>query len=178
MRGRGLSITPASPSPWKGRKQFAIARNSPSLVGGGSRRVAACLALVLLFLITPSCGKKGDPFLPQKSINARVVDLKGAWQAGYIELTGSVQSPSGQESTVAGSRIQYAVYPVAEAPCDGCPIEYQGVHTYGPEVVRKDRFLCRIPGALKGNLYYFEVQLLGAKGALGPPSDRAKVVVE
>ena len=138
----------------------------------------ACLALVLLFLITPSCGKKGDPFLPQKTTSARVLDLKGAWKDGYIELTGGVQDPSGQELTVTGSRIQYAVYPVAEAPCDGCPIEYQGFYTYGPEVVREGRFLCRIPGALKGNLYYFEVQLLGAKGVLGPPSDRAKVVVE
>jgi len=138
----------------------------------------ACVALVLLLLITPSCGKKGDPFLPQKSTNARVMDLKGSWQAGYIELTGSVQDPSGQESTVTGSRIQYAVYPVAEPPCDGCPIEYQGFYTYGSEVVREGRFFCKIPGALKGNLYYFEVQLLGEKGVLGPPSNRIKVVVE
>jgi hypothetical protein len=45
-------------------------------------------------------------------------------------------------------------------------------------VIREDRFFCKIPGALKGNLYYFEVQLTGNKGSLGPPSNRAKVVVE
>lgn len=153
-----------------------LPRSSPPL--GGSRWVVACVALVVLLLITSSCGKKGAPFLPQKTINARVVDLKGTWQAGYIELTGNVQDPSGQELAVTGSWIQYAVYPVAEPPCDGCPIEPQGFYTYGTESVREGRFFCRIPGALKGNLYYFEVQLLGAKGDLGPPSDRAKVVVE
>lgn len=138
----------------------------------------ACLVLALMLLIPASCGKKGDPFLPQKSTNARVVDLNGAWQEGYIELKGSVQAPSGPDSTVTGSRVYYAVYPVAEAPCDGCPIEYQGFHTYGPEVVREGRFLCKIPGAVKGNIYYFEVQLVGAKGGLGPASNRAKVVAE
>jgi hypothetical protein len=45
-------------------------------------------------------------------------------------------------------------------------------------VVREGQFFCKIPGAVKGNIYYFEVQLAGAKGGLGPPSNRAKVVVE
>jgi predicted small lipoprotein YifL len=138
----------------------------------------ACLVLALMLMIPASCGKKGDLFLPQKSTNARVVDLKGAWQEGYIELKGSVQAPSGPDSAVTGSRVYYAVYPVAEPPCDGCPIEYQGFHTYGPEVVREGRFFCKIPGAVKGNIYYFEVQLAGAKGGLGPASNRAKVVVD
>jgi hypothetical protein len=31
---------------------------------------------------------------------------------------------------------------------------------------------------LRGNIYYFEVQLAGEKGVLGPSSNRAKVVVE
>ena len=141
-------------------------------------RVLACLVLALMLLITPSCGKKGDPFLPQISITARVVDLKGAWQEGYIELKGRVQFNSEPDSTVTGSRVHYAVYPVAEPPCDGCPIKYQGVHAYGPEVIQEGRFFCKIPGAVKGSLYYFEVQLTGAKSALGPPSNRAKVVVE
>ena len=133
----------------------------------------ACLALMLL--IAPSCGKKGDPFLPQKSTSARVVNLQGAWQGGYIELKGGIAEP---DSGVTGSRVHYAIYPVDEPPCDGCPVEFQGFHTFGPEAVQEGRFFCKIPGALKDNIYYFEVQLAGEKGALGPRSNRAKVVVE
>lgn len=139
-------------------------------------RILACL--VLMLLISPSCGRKGEPFLPQKSTNARVVDLKGAWQGGYIELKGVIVDSADPDSEVTGSRVHYAIYPVAEPPCDGCPIEFQGFHTYGREVVREGRFFCKIPGALRGNIYYFEVQLEEEKGVLGPSSNRAKVVVE
>jgi hypothetical protein len=116
--------------------------------------------------------------LRQTSTNARVVDLKGAWQGGYVELKGSVSGSSVPDPAVTGARVHYAVYPVADPPCDGCPIEFQGFHTYGTEVIREDRFFCKIPGALKGNLYYFEVQLAGEKGVLGPKSNIAKVTVE
>jgi len=184
MRGREQAWcpTPTSPPPSRGRKLLVIAQNSPPLAGGvrggESNRALACLFLALMLLIPPSCGVKADPFLPQKSTKVRVVDLKGAWQEGYIELKGGVADSSGTDSMVTGSQIHYAIYPVAEPPCDGCPIEYQGFYTYGSEVVREGRFFCKIPGAVRGNLYYFEVQLVGAKGGLGPPSNRAKVVVD
>jgi hypothetical protein len=141
-------------------------------------RLLACLVLAFMLLIPASCGRKAKPSLPQKSTNARVVDLKGAWQGDYVELKGSVSDSSGLGSAVTGARVHYAVYPVSDPPCDGCPIEFQGFHTYGTEVIREDRFLCKIPGALRGNIYYFEVQLTGDKGSLGPPSNRAKVIVE
>jgi hypothetical protein len=104
-----------------------------------------------------------------------VVDLRGAWQGGYIELKGGIAD---RDPAVSGSRVHYAIYPVEEPPCDGCPIEFQGFHTFGTESVQEGRFFCKIPGAVKGNLYYFEVQLAGEKGVLGPRSTRAKVVVE
>jgi len=141
-------------------------------------RALGCFVLALTLLISASCGKKGDPFLPQESTNARVDNLKGEWQGGYIELRGSVADSSGPDSTITGARVHYAVYPLDEAPCDGCPIEYQGFHTFGSEAVREGRFFCKIPGAVRDNVYFFEVQLAGAKGGLGPPSNQAKVVVE
>jgi hypothetical protein len=131
-----------------------------------------------MLLISASCGRKGDPFLPQESTNARVDNLSGVWQGGYIELNGSVVGSSDPDSTITGARVYYAVYPVAESPCDGCPIDYQGFHTFGSEAVQQSRFFCKIPGAVKGNIYFFEVQLAGAKGGLGPLSNEAKVVVE
>ena len=141
-------------------------------------RLLACIILVLMLLIPASCGKKANPTLPQKSTNAKVVDLKGAWQGGYVELKGSVSGSSGPDSAATGARVHYAVYPQSDPPCDGCPIEFQGFHTYGTEAVQEGRFFCKIPGALKGNIYFFEVQLAGEKGVLGPKSNRAKVVVE
>jgi hypothetical protein len=141
-------------------------------------RLLACLTIVLMLLISPSCGRKANPFLPHKSTNARVVDLKGAWQDGYVELKGVIVDSADPELEVTGSRVHYAIYPAAEPPCDGCPIEFQGFHTYGTESVREGRFFCKIPGAVKGNIYYFEVQLAGEKDVLGPLSNRAKVVVE
>ena len=153
-------------------------RISPPLEEVVSKRILAYLVLALMLLISPSCGRKGDPFLPQKSTSARVVDLKGAWQGGYIELKGGIVDSADPDSEVTGARVHYAIYPVTEPPCDGCPIEFQGFHTYGTEAVQEGRFFCKIPGAVKGNIYYFEVQLAGEKGVLGPKSNRAKVVVE
>jgi hypothetical protein len=138
----------------------------------------ACFVLALTLLILPSCGRKTAPFLSQKSTTAKVVGLKGAWQGGYIELKGEVAGREPPDPSITGSRVHYAIYPLAEPPCDGCPIEFQGFHTYGPEVVREGQFFSKIAGAVKGNIYYFEVQLAGEKGILGPPSNRAKVVVE
>jgi len=170
MRVGSLPFTPTS---------YISQKKSPPLAGGvgggGIRRALACIVGVLLLLSPASCGRKGDPFLPQTSTNARVVDLKGVWQGGYIELKGGIADP---DSRVNGSRVHYAIYPVAEPPCDGCPIEFQGFHTYGSESVQEGRFFCKIPGAVKGNVYYFEVQLAGEKGVLGPHSNRVKVVVE
>jgi len=151
---------------------------SPPLVGGGSRRGFACLFLAFMLLIPASCGRKAKPSLPQKTTSARVMDLKGAWQGEYVELKGSVSDSSGLDQAVTGARVHYAIYPVADPPCDGCPIEFQGFHTYGTEVIREERFFCKIPGALKGNIYYFEVQLAGEKGVLGPPSNRVRLMVE
>ncbi|MGE5840719.1 MAG: hypothetical protein ACM335_00460 [Deltaproteobacteria bacterium] len=111
-------------------------------------------------------------------MSARVVELKGAWQGGYVELMGDILDSSGAESAVTGARVHYAVYPVDDPPCDGCPVEFEGFHTYGTEVVKEDRFFCRIPAALRGNIYYFEVQLMGDKRSLGPPSNRAKVAID
>ena len=182
MRGCALPLTPTSPPPSRGRKPIAVAENSPPLEGGvkggGRKRELTYLLLVLMLLIPASCGKKTNPTLPQKSTNAKVVDLKGAWQGGYVELKGSVSGSSGPDSAATGARVHYAVYPESDPPCDGCPIEFQGFHTYGSEVIREGRFFCKVPGALKGNIYYFEVQLTGDKGSLGPLSNRVRVLVE
>jgi hypothetical protein len=173
MRHTATPLTPTSPPPSRERRQLV-----GGVSGEGCKRVLVCFGLVLTLLILPSCGRKADPFLPQESTNAKVADLSGAWQEGYIELKGNIRDVSETESTVTGAHVNYGIYPVDEPPCDGCPIEFRGFHTFGSEAVDKGQFSCRIPGAVRGNIYYFEVQLVGAKGGLGPASNVIKVVVE
>jgi hypothetical protein len=105
-----------------------------------------------MLLIPASCGKKGDPFLPQKSTNIRVVDLKGAWQEGYIELKGGIPASSGPGSPVTGSRVYYAIYPVDEAR-DGCPID-QGFHASGRSGSGRS-VLLQNPGCREGQYLLF-----------------------
>jgi hypothetical protein len=183
MRHTAIPCTPTSPPPSRGRRrQSSVVKNSPPLVGGvrggGCNWVLVCLGLVLMLLVLPSCGRKADPFLPQEGTNAKVANLSGAWQEGYIELKGSIRDASESEATVTGAHVNYAIYPVDEPPCDGCPIDFRGFHTFGSEAVEKGQFSCKIPGVERGNIYYFEVQLVGAKGGLGPASNMVKVVVQ
>jgi predicted small lipoprotein YifL len=176
MRATASPFTPTSAR--LRRVNLPPSRERRQLGGGVYKRVLVCLVLVLMVLIPSSCGRKGAPFLPQESTNARVINLRGAWQEGYIDLKGSILGASDAESTLTGARVNYAIYPVDEAPCDGCPIDYKGFHTFGPEAVQQGQFFCRIPEVVKGNIYYFEVELAGPKGGLGPASDQVKVVVQ
>jgi hypothetical protein len=125
-------------------------------------------------MVTLSCGKKGDPFLPRKEISAKVTDLQGEREKGDILLRGKIRGPK----EVEGAKVYYAQYPLGKAPCEGCPIEYQGYQAYGADVVKEEGFLCRIPVKVRGQVYFFRVNLIGPGGEMGPPSETVKVVVE
>ena len=125
-------------------------------------------------MVTVSCGKKGDPFLPQKEISARVTDLQGKREEGKFLLRGKVLGPK----EVEGARVYYAQYPLEKGPCEGCPIEYQGHHAFGPEVVTGEGFLCTVPIRVPGQIYFFRVNLIGPGGEMGPPSETVKLVVK
>lgn len=131
-----------------------------------------CALLVLM--VTVSCGKKGDPFLPQKEISARVTDLKGKREKGDILLEGKILGPK----EVKGARVYYAQYPLEKTPCEGCPIEYQGYQAYGADVFEGEGFLCRIPVKDQGQVYFFRVNLIGPGGEMGPPSETVKIAAE
>ena len=125
-------------------------------------------------MVTLSCGKKGDPFLPQKEISAKVTDLQGEREKGDILLRGKIRGPK----EVEGARVYYAQYPIEKPPCEGCPIEYQGHQAYGADVVKEEGFLCRVTVKVQGQVYFFRVNLIGPGGEMGPPSETVKVVVE
>lgn len=134
--------------------------------------VFICASGILLGAV--ACGKKGDPFLPRQAFSARVTDLKGEQVKGDILLKGKITSREGLE----GARVYYAQYSLENAPCEGCPIEYQGYQAFGAEVIMEDGFSCDMPAKSEQHIYYFRVNLIGPGGTIGPPSDTVKVVVE
>lgn len=137
-------------------------------------RFLVFLCALGILMATLGCGKKGDPFIPQKEASARITDLRGERQRGNILLRGDISNPK----DVGGARVYYAQYPLENPPCEGCPIEYQGHHSFGAEVVTEGGFLCRVPIKVQGGVYFLRVNLIGPDGRVGPPSEMVKVVVE
>jgi len=131
--------------------------------------------MLLLSLPLISCGKRGDPFIPPpQGEDLRVTGLRGEWKGEFVLLSGRVREPIGE---VAGLRAYYAAYPLDQAPCEGCPIQYQGFQSFGPDVIKGNGFSCRIADIRPGNVYFFEVRVLGPGGGLGPGSNRVQVEV-
>jgi hypothetical protein len=143
-------------------------------------QIAAVVSLGLI-LILLACGKKGPPFLPDGSMALRIEDLRGEWEDGNAVLKGSITAPSSKEKTlqdVTGYRVYHAWYPLERPPCDGCPVEYQWLRDMERAEIRGDRFSCQIPGIKRKGIHFFEVRLVGRRGAVGPRSNRIRLVVD
>jgi hypothetical protein len=134
------------------------------------------VTFLLLGLVFASCGKKGDPFLPTKEPANEVTGFEGTWNGEDVLLTGRVKEPS-KVREGDGCRVYYAVYPLDAPPCEGCPIEYRGYESFGREAVTGDVFSFKVPGIRRGNIYFFEVRVVGPDGSPGPPSNRVRVEV-
>jgi predicted small lipoprotein YifL len=137
-------------------------------------RFLAFLSALGILMVTLGCGKKGDPFLPQKEVFAKVTDLRGEREKGNILLRGEISAAK----EVEGARVYYAQYPLENPPCEGCPIEYLDHQSFGAEVFTEGGFLCKVPIKVRGQVYFFRVNLIGPDGEMGPPSETVKVVVE
>jgi hypothetical protein len=77
-----------------------------------------------------------------------------------------------------GCRVYYAQYPLDNAPCAGCPIEYHGYQEFGPEVITEQGFFCKVPAEISGQVYFLKVRLIGPEQTEGPSSDTVRVMVE
>jgi hypothetical protein len=144
-------------------------------------RLLAFLFILGSVLIIAACGKKAPPFLSENDFHAGVNHLSGEWDEGEILLKGPISPPleSGKDADIIrGARIYYAQYPLENAPCDDCPIEFHGFDTLDQEVIIEGDFRYCVPGKEQGNVYFFKVHLMGAEGTMGPPSNTVRIIVE
>jgi predicted small lipoprotein YifL len=136
------------------------------------------LVIAALLLSLPSCGRKGIPFLPQEGFDAKVTDLRASQEESSVLLGGNVLFPENTTHRVTGSRVYIAQYSSENPLCEGCPIEYQGYRSFGPDVIQDKRFYCRIPDIRRNQVYFFKAALVGPGGVQGPFSDFVRVTVE
>lgn len=146
------------------------------------RAMVFALGLPLALWGITGCGKKEPPSLPVKEVvSLQVVNLAGETRNGSILLKGRIQGevrPGLARDHVTGCRVRYASYPLDNPPCAGCPINYQEDLILGPEVITQTGFQAEVPAKERGQVYFFQVILLGTRGAIGPPSYRAVVQVD
>jgi len=137
----------------------------------------ACLLGFLLAVgmgLFPACGKKGPPFLPEKTMEATVERLTGTWADGKIRLEGTIAGGSGGQD-ITGCTIYQAWYPADELPCEGCPVPLTK-HAGDVDLsVSEDRFQCAFPVAENHGAWFIEVRLTGRNGAVGSPSERVRI---
>jgi hypothetical protein len=133
------------------------------------------VSLLGSLLVSSGCGRKGPPFLPKKSFDVAVMDLRGDWADGYVELRGRISHPEVPRETITGCRVFYADFLPAESPCETCPIEFKGYHGFGPEVIGDQGFYCKVPGKERGRILFFQVRLAGPGDVLGPPTKTVRV---
>ena len=145
-------------------------------------RFAIPFLLLTLLLVALACGKKAPPTLPKMEFPVRVVDLSGEWEEGNLYLKGDINTlkkPGGKGvNMVKGCRVYYGQYTLENPPCAGCPIEYNGYHEFGPEVIKEGDFSCVVPGKTEGHVYFLKVSLIGPDGAAGPSSNTIRVAAK
>ena len=145
------------------------------------RKTLKCYLLVtfgLVLVVGVSCGKKGPPFLPKRSIPFKVEALNSERRDGVIILKGKIVATGRQKkdiSNIMGCKVYHAWYAPGDEPCKGCPIEYNIFGEIRGEVIIREGFFCRVPGIKKKGIHFFEVRLIGREGTIGPRSNRAKL---
>ncbi len=138
------------------------------------------VSLGLLLMVGVTCGKKAPPFLPERVMPLKVTQLKAGWKKGTIVLSGIIAGPQGSprgDRDVTGCRVYHARYTKDNAPCEECPVHYEGFKLIKGEVIKTEGFYCPVPGIEKKGIHFFEVRLVGSDGAVGAPSNRARLVI-
>jgi hypothetical protein len=143
-------------------------------------RAAKLIGLVVVTLALGACGKKADPFLPKNELSLVVQQLKAERADGAVTLQGRIPegTPAEQEAKrVIGIRLYHTRYKVQAAPCDACPIDFPGYREVKDPVLRGNLFSHTVDKRPKRGIHFFQVRFMGEEGALGPPSNVAKLAV-
>ena len=139
--------------------------------------IAVAFGLILIL----SCGRKGPPFIPKKQVPHRVKELKGEWVKDGVLLRGKVSGSRDEEDEgleITGCKVYYAWYSTEDAPCEGCPINFEELRNIRGDVVKGSRFECLIPDIMKKGVHFFRVHLIGSNGEIGPGSNSVKMSVQ
>ena len=78
------------------------------------------LAAISMALFT--CGKKGPPFLPERTMPLRVGHLEAGRENGTVILRGNIIGPQGislKNENIIGCRVYHVWYSLTDAPCEG-----------------------------------------------------------
>jgi len=143
-------------------------------------RIVFLLLASVMIVSVYACGKKKPPFIPKTRFPFYVQLLKARIENGTVILKGYVIGPEAKKGEnlppVLGCRVYIASFGLDVPPCEGCPIEYRRYKEI-TGVVSGKNFECPLPDITEKGIYFFQVHLTGPGNAMGPPSDRAKLVI-
>ena len=117
----------------------------------------------------------------ERHVLIEVKNLTAEYESGTVFLSGKAVPVAGQSragAEVIGCRVYHCWYKLSEPPCEGCPIEFAGYKQIKKNVVEGENFVCHFGIDGKKGIHLFEVRLLGQKGAMGPPSNRVKIIIK
>lgn len=144
------------------------------------QRIVFFLLAGIIAVSIYACGKKKPPFIPKTKFPFYVQLLKAKVTNGVVILKGYVTAAGAKKGEklppVLGCRVYIASFGLDVSPCEGCPIEYRRWIDITGVVSGKD-FECSLPDITEKGIYFFQVRLTGPGNAMGPPSDRAKLVI-
>jgi hypothetical protein len=138
--------------------------------------------LVSAFSLSGGCGKKAPPFVPKAKggFALQVEKLQAGKQGGDVLFTGEVVGPGGQRgkpTAIESCRVYHVRYPLESPPCEGCPISFTTWEEVKAHVSGNGQFSCATEVKQPG-IHYFVLRLIGPGGAVGPPSNRVKLLVK
>ena len=143
-------------------------------------RVLPLFVVGVIFLALLACGIKGPPILPERSMPFKVKHLTGEWNDGVVYLKGHVvprYDDHGNAPDALGCTIYHARHDLGNPPCEGCPVKYGILEEIKADVIKGDKFHCQFPRKKTKGIHFFKVRLLEPKGALGPSSNGAKLLM-
>jgi hypothetical protein len=144
--------------------------------------------LIILFalaatLALSACGRKDVPTLPKRELPFRVEDLSATYEDGWAVLKGRLVKASNKETEVSnkeitGWRVYDAQYPLDNAPCEGCPLDFTRAYEMEGGVGEDAQFNARLAlDAPVAGIHFFQVQLTGSGWTPGALSNQAKLVI-